>query len=156
MLTQQLASRNIYLVYITGHSLGGAAAVVYAQRSGGKASVSAAKVVTFGAPKTSKNTSCKTTGTRIFNEKDPVASNGLGVLGGVNHDVSSARQVYNNDVCTKKLLGICTRTSTTYTHRGASCGQMAGGCSWLVDCLWNVGRHSLDTYRKHGLSDITV
>ena len=150
----ELAVENIYLDYITGHSLGGAAAVVYAQRSSGL--VSAAKVVTFGAPKTSKNTSCKTTGTRIFNEKDPVASNGLGVLGGVNHDVSSARQVYNNDVCTKKLLGICTRTSTNYLHRRAGCSQMAGGCSWFFDCLWNVGRHSLDTYRKHGLSGISV
>jgi len=146
-----LRSWGIELDYIVGHSLGGAAATVYQQLSG-----NGAKVVTFGAPKTSKSTSCRSNGLRIFNEKDPVASNGLGILGGFNHDVTASRQAYESSYCSSSWWGMCTGWSSTYSTRGAACGQEAGGCSWFFDCVYNVGKHSLDTYRKHNLGGFGV
>jgi len=146
-----LSSWGIPLSYITGHSLGGAAATVYQQLSN-----NGATVVTFGAPKTSKNTACRSSGVRIFNEKDPVASNGLGILGGFNHDVTSSRQAYESSYCSSSWWGMCTGWSSSFNTRGAACGQEAGGCSWFFDCVWNVGKHSLGTYQQHQLGNFGV
>jgi hypothetical protein len=145
-----LAGWGIQLDYITGHSLGGAATTVYKQRSG-----NGAKAVTFAAPKTTRDTACASPGVRYFDEKDPVASNGLGILGAFNHDISSAVQLYRTSswYCSRRWWGRCVWWSQrdNYSYRGVGCRTEAGGCSWFFDCLWNVGRHSLTSYQKHGL-----
>ena len=140
--------------YITGHSLGGAAATVYQQLAASSVpNIANAKVVTYGAPKTSKNWGCKSRGTRIYNQNDPVASNVMGILSDFNHDVKAARQVYST-CCGRNWWGTC--TCTRYSHRGTGCGQAAGGCSWFFDCIWHVGNHGLSTYQKHNLHTLTV
>lgn len=139
--------------YIVGHSLGGATATIYKQLSN-----AAGTVVTFGAPKTTKGRSCTVTGVRIFNEKDPVASNGMGILGSFNHDVKTSKKAFvRSGGCKKRFWGVCySYHSDSYEITGGACGEQAGGCSWLADCIYNVGRHSLDTYKKHSLGSINI
>lgn len=140
--------------YIVGHSLGGAAATIYKQISGASGTV-----VTFGAPKTTKGRSCHSTGMRIFNEKDPVASNGMGIMGSFYHDVTTSKRAYvQSGSCTKKhWLGWCTRHNQDYHGiTGGGCSEQATGCSWLADCIYYVGRHSLDTYVKHQLGSVSI
>jgi len=142
---------GIEIDYVTGHSLGGAAAVVYKQNSnvGGR-------VVTFGAPKTSRYGGCETGGTRVFNAKDPVASNGLGIMSSFSHDVSGARRAYESSYCSGSFWGVCYSWGTSYATTTVGCSEEAGGCSWFFDCLNNVGKHSLSYYQKHSLGNFGV
>lgn len=146
-----LRNWGIEIDYITGHSLGGAAAVVYKQTSS-----AGGRVVTFGAPKTSRYGGCKSLGTRIFHEKDPVASNGLGIMGAFSHDVSSARRTYESSYCSSSWWGMCTGWSTARGTNGAGCWDEAGGCAWFFDCLWNVGNHNLNNYQNFNLGSVGV
>jgi hypothetical protein len=64
-------SWGIELDYITGHSLGGAAATIYAQEHG----LPHAGVATYGAPKTNYDEWIDVKGWRFMHENDPVTSN---------------------------------------------------------------------------------
>ncbi|GMI19077.1 hypothetical protein TeGR_g8934 [Tetraparma gracilis] len=91
---------GIKLDYIVGHSLGGAAATVYAQERGNGLK----GVVTFGAPKTNQpwNGGTKLQGWRFVHADDPVPSNlcAVGcVMGPLHHVVSNTYQVYDQLEC---------------------------------------------------------
>jgi hypothetical protein len=131
--------------YCVGHSLGGAAATVYAKVTG-----NCRNLVTFGAPKTRHNdqSGCSAVGTRVFHSSDPITSDGthlLRILGGFKHDVKGARRVWKN-------TGSC------------KCGSTFGLChrsGWWVNCGWrgcrsgyhcnDSGRHP-DTKHSSGAS----
>lgn len=145
-----LRSWGIDIDYVVGHSLGGAAATIYKQINT-QPGMNNAKVITFGAPKTTRNRSCLSSGTRIYNEKDPVASNGLGLMGSFSHDINEAKQAYVSSSCSGSFWGVCYRWSENHNVRSTGCAQEAGGCSWFFDCVYNVGKHSLSTYQQHDL-----
>lgn len=126
-----LYSWGIDIDMITGHSLGGAAATVYRRLNSGRQGISTSQVSTWAAPKTIKGSSCSQPGWRHMDNKDPVASNGMGFLEGFNHDVQNAKR--GND---DKSI------STVW------CGENAGGCSWLFDCAYYAAtRHLLSNYK---------
>ena len=100
-------------------------------------------VRTFGAPKTRGNgASCGKKGKRFFHQYDAVASNGMGAVGHLNHDVKSAVKVYDTSSSTcgsSCWIGCCPWGWNTVTSRhrtDMSCGEVAGGCSWLADCIY--------------------
>jgi hypothetical protein len=130
--------------YVVGHSLGGASATVFCKVNPSRCG----KLVTFGAPKSRKNgdRACSASGTRYFHENDPITSDGthlIRVLGGFQHDVTSAKRVYKN-------TGSCYCGSTFGScHRSGywlSCGWR--GCSSGYHC--NNGGRRPDT--KHSVS----
>jgi len=92
-----LKSWGIPLEYVVGHSLGGAAAVIYSDIHG----AARRGVVTFGAPK-SHLASATVAGWRFFHRDDPVPSN-LCFLGCPlafhRHVVSNVRENYDELVC---------------------------------------------------------
>jgi hypothetical protein len=158
-VAQKLKNANIEIDYVIGHSLGGASSAVYRTIASTYFTANT-KVVTFGAPKTRRPAtgSCKLAGTRIFNEVDPVAGNALGIMGDLVHDVKDARQAYfQGSYCKSWSWGICQGwTSDIWNTRGVGCTTESGGCSWLADCLYNIGTHAMATYRLHGLKGFNV
>jgi len=106
--------------YCVGHSLGGASVTVYARVHG-----KCKKTVTFGAPKSiaNGNRNCNAKGTRYYHRGDPITSDGtflIRVLSGFQHDVSTAREVWEQE-------GTC------------YCGSYLWGCGrsgYWVSCGW--------------------
>jgi len=145
----QLWGWDIDIDMLVGHSLGGAAAVVYKRMYGGNLGVRNAVVDTWAGPKTTKGTQCRYPGNRRFDEKDPVSGNGMGLMGSLSHDVQNAQRGSQGSECSDSVWGVCYSWRTTYNTGGAACTDVSGGCSWLADCVYNVGRHALSNYAKY-------
>jgi hypothetical protein len=126
--------KSIDVDMIIGHSLGGAAATIYKRLNAERPGIKTAMLSTWAAPKTTKVSSCSQPGVRYFDEKDPVASNGMGLMKGFNHDVKNAKKG-NFDG----------KYVTT-----ASCEEIAGGCNWFFDCAFYAAtRHLISNYEKY-------
>jgi pimeloyl-ACP methyl ester carboxylesterase len=81
-------------VVVTGHSLGGAAAVIYAKDFAG-----GAEVRTYGAPATTDSVgSCSSalTGRRYLHHKDAVGGSVFGAMNGFDHDVKDTFYYHDN------------------------------------------------------------
>jgi len=76
--------------FVTGHSLGGAAATVWKSRGFNPG----AKLVTFGAPMTSKSRG-NVAGERFYHDNDPITGNPLNLFGGTRHQVNTVYHVDN-------------------------------------------------------------
>lgn len=146
------------LDYVTGHSLGGAAALIFLDLSGTKA-----RAVTFGQPahKVGGKKMCKNNARRFFHEKDIVASNIFGSAKDLTFDTSHSYRCYEKSRCIVSALGICITWWTDYKvnkSNGKDCGRKAVGssCSWVVDCLYNSGYHNLSSYQKYGLTNYAM
>jgi len=134
-----LDSWGIPVSYNVGFSLGGAAATVFSQihREGIHG------LVTFGAPKTRNGPTCTVDGVRYANENDPIASNVMGMMGDFQHDVTTSIRLYDQTYtyCVSDCWLACCpwgiRTGTKKLQAWQSCSQNSGGCSYVLDCLYN-------------------
>merc|ERR1712196_458962 len=151
-----LEAWGIKLDYIVGHSLGGAAATVYAQEHG-----NALKgVVTFGAPKTdwwSNKNNVK--GWRFIHDDDPVGSN-LCCLGcplfSHKHALTKAYRYYDKLVCgTEK-----TRKKSRQKKKSCQKSWWKFWCwfewivvsvwEWITTCTWHKRIKSTYSNFAHG------
>lgn len=141
----QLKGWGIEIDYIVGHSLGGAAATVYANVNyilhddGGWP-----KLVTFGAPKTRTDAECAEPGERFAHHKDPIAGRAMGMMDGFNHDVTNATKalsaVSGQECGFTDWWGNCWWWRDTYTNTTTSqhCNESSDdGCRWYADCAYN-------------------
>ena len=146
---QQLNQDRTGLDYIVGHSLGGAAATVYAQHNdqtgryglytfGAPATRGPEKVMKKGKNKTVRP-SCSVKGVRYAHIRDPVPSNFLSMLKNFKHDVKTSKKVYTKTYCQKRVLGVCLPWKWVKTKKVASqnCATKSGGCGNIVSCLYN-------------------
>lgn len=132
-----MASQGIDLDYVTGHSLGGAAATVWSQLNNNPSRLG---VYSFGAPVTRNDGSCSVPGKRFAHESDAIASNVMGIFGSFNHDINNFQEQYKATYCSSSCgwLGCCPwGWSTRLSNRNKACTTKAGGCSLLVDCAYN-------------------
>jgi len=132
-----LAGWGIGIDYIVGHSLGGAAATVYAQHHGEPTK----GVITFGSPPSRTGSSCNINGERYAHQNDAIASNVMGFMNGINHDIDSSIQVYDYSYCSSDCWAGCCPWGWSWDEgqRGQGCTAKSGGCSFLLDCAYYFG-----------------
>lgn len=136
--TDNMAQKHGKITYFVGHSLGGAAATLYHERSCCKADD--ARVFTIGAPATHQNPGedCPIPGLRRAHKKDPIASSKMGkpsnwwgqwnfFTSPYHHRVARA-QFYED---TSRRRGLLSLTPKTYEWVDQSCSQNtdSGLCS---------------------------
>jgi hypothetical protein len=130
--------------YITGHSLGGAAANIYPLLH--PEHVPSDGVYTYGAPVTvAAGDSCQVEGKRYFNENDSVASQGFPLIidfRNFNHNMDTAIETYTSWQweCSNRVFGVCVDWDRVKKVRSAdSCGiPNNSACQWIVDCIYNI------------------
>jgi hypothetical protein len=130
----QLSGWNINVAYSTGHSLGGAAATLYEDMH-----PTTHGAWTYGAPKTRYDQQCEVKGKRFAHQNDAIASNVMGIMGSLNHNIQNAVRLYDESYCSSSCwIGCCPWGWKNRRKSGTqNCNQDSGGCSWLVDCAYN-------------------
>lgn len=138
---------------LIGHSLGGAAAVLFSKKHPEKDWI----VVTFGAPKTTKPNSCGQRGIRICAAEDSVCSNATGLdfllpkVAGFKHDVQNAKVITAKSACQSHQM--CSflewqtccpwAVSNVYEVRDAeSCDAVSQACETALNCAINLIDHA--------------
>jgi len=176
----QLKSWGIPVTYVIGHSLGGAAATTYNHMRG--YTMPGSKVITFGAPKSRRNSECSQPGYRFFHNRDPVASNigfkvpvfniNIGILGAFRHDVQNAVMVYNKNTNTCNSWGYRWHShrscgwlgcwSWPHLHKDRCTGYVqsnhmkpASTCGEVSATTLAIDKHGMDSYKSHNIGSIT-
>ena len=129
-----LSGWNIPVSYAVGHSLGGAAASIYNSRH-----PTTEGAYTFGAPKTRYDEKCEEKGTRFAHESDAISSNVMGIMGSLKHNSKNAVKLFDESYCGSSCWISCCPWGYRSRPRTApvNCDYTSGGCSWLVDCIYN-------------------
>jgi len=126
----QLHSWGIEIDFLTGHSLGGAAATVFSQLTNNPAERG---VWTFGAPKTRNDGSCSVSGKRFQHESDSIASNVMGVMESFNHDIEDSYTVKDHSYCSKRKWWGCKK----WVHEKQVKANNEKGCNDIPDVCKN-------------------
>eukprot|EP00966_Prymnesium_polylepis_P275751 6371325-Prymnesium_polylepis.1 len=149
---------GIELDYIVGHSLGGAAATIYAQLHGNGMK----GVATYGAPKTNYNHPT-ITGWRFMHYDDPVTSNLCFlacVMMPVNHVVSNAYEVYDKLECSGSYV------SSRVQNKVKKCKKKwwkfwcwlevawTTVYTWVESCKWNKKIQSVGMRYAHNFHSL--
>jgi len=160
---EHLEKKGQTLDFVTGHSLGGAASVIFQDISG-----HSALAVTFGQPAhvEGKEKDCEESANnvrRFFQEYDPVASQIVGRARKLTFDSSHAYKCWNkNGKCTEKWwFGAwgwqCVEwKNRKYYNKLTDCGRKATGCDYYLDCIYNIGNHMMGEYLRSDIGDIKL